>query len=231
MSRTTAPIKIAQKQQTKEVASLETETAGAHLSGPMIPSPKNSQEFNSIITKLFISKQEKTMSVAICSALSGEGVTTISANLAAILASQVQEKVLLVEANLYSPQVHTHFRVPRTPGLAQVLEQTEGLESTIHKIVLPNLFILQSGGPRENGSLLIGSKQMEELVSKLKQKFSYLIFDTAPVLKSVDAAMLGQQVDAVALVVRAGLTPRDQVVKAKESLVNCNMGGVILNSV
>jgi len=84
-----------------------------------------------------------------------------------------------------------------------------------------------------NPSELISSKRMEELIEKLKKDFDMVIFDTPPVIAVTDAAILSTKVDGCLLVVSAGNTNVDAVIRAKALLnnVNARLLGALLNGV
>lgn len=205
------------------------------------PRSSTSEAFRVLRTGVqFASIDNPLQVVLVTSATPGEGKTTISANLAVVLA-QAGHKVLLVDADLRSPSQQDTFKLDNSSGLTTVLLYFEKahkdgrLQQVLEKAILPTtvqgLEVLSSGPIPPNPSELLGSAKMRELLQYLKQEYDYIVFDSPPVLPVTDAVILSLIVDRTILVVRAGKSRSKYVQHVSQRLheVNANLLGCVLN--
>jgi polysaccharide biosynthesis transport protein len=174
--------------------------------------------------------------LVVTSASPKEGKTTVVCNLAAAL-SEVQSAVVLVDADMRRPRLHTVFHLENGPGLSDLLAGTEPLEwETIEPLLLdtgvPGLKLLTSGQSRHKATSLVYSTRMPELMRILGSRFDMTLFDSPPMMNITDARVMGRYADAVIMVVRAGQTTRDAALMAKQRLLDdgSTLMGVILNA-
>ena len=139
-----------------------------------------------------------------------EGKTTVISNLGIALA-EINHRVLLTDADMRLPRLHTIFDLPNTFGLSDVLHERTPIgtyldESLVRKASIPDLYVLTAGPARTNLSRLLYSTRMQELINRFRQTFDTILIDSAPVLSVPDARILARAVDAIILVVRAHQT-------------------------
>jgi protein-tyrosine kinase len=180
-----------------------------------------------------ISNGGKASVLVITSPLKGDGKTKVAANLAAAMALDYEERVLLIDADLRSPSIHPYFGIKATPGLSDYLvsNSEKNLMCYVQGTFLPGLRILPAGKASVNSAELLATEKMKRLVKGIPLEFPghRIIIDTSPVLSTPDPLVLSRQVDGTVMVVRAGKTPRDCVSKAIDSLGSNNFIGLILN--
>ncbi|MDH3443093.1 MAG: polysaccharide biosynthesis tyrosine autokinase [Deltaproteobacteria bacterium] len=173
-------------------------------------------------------------SIAITSPIKGDGKTTVAANLAAAMALYYEQQVLLVDADLRSPSIHSYFGISASPGLAEYLSASGDVDllSYVQSTSLPGLRVLSAGKATSFHSELLGSERMKVLLDEISEKLSthQIIFDTSPVLSTPDPLVLSQQLDGIVMVVRAGKTPRDCLSEAIKSLGSERIMGLVLNA-
>ena len=154
----------------------------------------------------------------ITSAGPGEGKSTTVANLGIALA-QSERAVLLVDADLRRPMLHTLFRQPNSPGLSSYLAGDALLDAVIQKTAVPNLSIVGSGPTPPNPAELLGSRRMRDFVNSVSERYDTVVFDSPPVLAVSDACTLASLVDGVLLVVGSGNAPQAALRRAKEQIL------------
>lgn len=188
----------------------------------------------------FASLDKKNVSIMVTSGTPEEGKSTVSANLAVVLA-QAGAKVLLIDADLRRPRQHHIFSLPNDRGLTSYLLEVNVddsikniwnlLSAYIQKSSVPDLSILTSGPQPPNPSELLGSTKMQMTLAALTGEFDYLVFDTTPVLAVTDALVMSTQIDNIIVVTRSGQTRRNQLQQVKERLskMKGNVIGVVLN--
>lgn len=190
------------------------------------------EAFRTLRTNLLFSPGvESLRSMVVTSPAGAEGKTTTAANLAIAFAQQGR-RVLLVDCDLRRPRVHALFRVPREPGLSELLRGKVVAEQVIRSTTVEGLAVLPAGAlPPVSASDLLGGGVIRSLIEALSDDFDLVILDTAPVLPAANAAVLGTQVDGVLLVVRAGKTERGAARQAVQQLsaVGARIFGAVLN--
>jgi len=114
-----------------------------------------------------------------------------------------------------------------------VLAGESTVEEAVVKTDIPNLSVLTSGALPSNPSELLGSLQMQELISQAREQYDIVLFDSAPTLTMADTPVLCSEVDGVLLVINAGNTTRKALGMTIEQLeqVEAKILGVVLNNV
>jgi non-specific protein-tyrosine kinase len=171
--------------------------------------------------------------ILVTSALPGEGKTVTAANLAIAFALEGR-RVLLVDADLRKPAVHSLFDVPNTQGLTTMLRSDSvSLESVAHTNEQERLRVLTSGPLPPNPAEMLGSQRMLTVLQRLQASQDVLIIDSPPLRAVTDAAILSAFVDGTLLVIDASKSRRASVRLGREALtrVNAQVLGVVLNRV
>jgi capsular exopolysaccharide synthesis family protein len=197
------------------------------------PKSPISESYRSLRTNISYAStvDEKIKSLLISSSQPGEGKSTTAANLA-IAFAQLRKRTLLVDADLRKPVQHNVFGLPRGPGLSEwLIGEVTDLDSIIHATKVEKLSIVTAGGLPPNPSELLGSDAMSKLVDKLESDWDMVIFDSPPIVAVTDASMISGELDAIALVVKAGQTERSAVDRALDIIRNVKapLIGAILN--
>ena len=173
--------------------------------------------------------------LSVTSPVKRDGKTMVAVNLAAAIALEYEEQVLLIDGDLRSPEIHRYFGIRRSPGLADYLSSdADGdLMNYVQATFLPNLQILPAGRPSALTSELLAKEKMRSLMREIRSRFPnhQVIVDTSPVLSTPDPLVLGNQVDKAIIVIRAGKTPRDYILKAIQAIQAKKVMGIVLNGV
>jgi succinoglycan biosynthesis transport protein ExoP len=191
------------------------------------------ESYRSLRTSLVVSSGQRPQVLAVTSAMPGEGKSLTSINLAVVLAQQ-GASVLLADADLRQPSIHTPFQLAQEHGLADLLAGTASqAECMAHSDSLPNLFVLTAGAQCASPAETLASAGLSSLLAGWRSRFDYVVLDTPPVAMFTDAAVLGAQADAVLLVARYGVTTKYALRHAADLLrrTNANLTGVVLNGI
>ncbi|GEN81811.1 protein-tyrosine kinase [Sporosarcina luteola] len=191
-----------------------------------------SEQFRTVRTNINFSMPDKELKTLLFTSSSpGEGKSTSAANVAIVFA-QEGKKVLLVDADMRKPTMHYTFHTTNTTGLSNLLTKQWMLEEVTKVTKVDGLHLITSGPIPPNPAELIGSNSMGTLIETLKSQYDIVIFDAPPLLSVADAQILSNKCDGTILVINAGTTEKDSVVKAKESLVSAkaNILGTLMNN-
>ena len=194
----------------------------------------------------------KARVLALTSIHSGSGTSSVAANLAALLA-QSKRRVLLIDANLYQPTLHTLVKIPNEAGLAMMLEEARkvrmnapsmpgfsaGAVDIIDRLPVDNfirptnlagLYLLPAGRTRLNPSDLLSMPEMGQFLKWASKPVDFVIID-CPSLHHGDAHVLGGLSDQTLVVVDATKDRIKQVVNTRDDLANTGvkLSGLLVN--
>jgi non-specific protein-tyrosine kinase len=161
----------------------------------------------------------------------GEGKSVTSANLALTMAQELQRHVVLVDADLRDPAVHSLFGIDGGPGLADVLAGDATLDDALVHLPDHRLTVLPAGATPQFPTELLGSAGMRRLLDTLRARFDRVLLDVPAVAPLADVATVAPLADGVLMVVRAGMTQRPALDRALEGLADAKVLGVVLNQV
>ncbi|WP_172371572.1 CpsD/CapB family tyrosine-protein kinase [Sporosarcina jiandibaonis] len=191
-----------------------------------------SEQFRTLRTNINFSMPDKELqTILYTSASPGEGKSTVAANTAVVFA-QEGKRVLLIDADMRKPTVHYTFHMTNTIGLSNLLTRQATLEEVMKTSDMENLKVITCGPIPPNPAELIGSRTMDKVMEEMKSQFDIIIFDAPPVLSVTDGQVLSNKCEGTVLVMSAGQTEKESVVKAKEALVSsqANIIGAVLNN-
>jgi len=168
----------------------------------------------------------------VTSSMPAEGKTLTALNLALVLAQQVDQTVLLVDADLRRSSVHRYLGLKPRQGLSDYLkERSVRLADVLLHTGLGRLVILPAGTPVENPSEILSSRRMQALIDELRNRYPdrLILFDSAPILAAAETVTLASWVDGVVFVVREGVTPLKTVRNGYELIHDCRVIGTVIN--
>ncbi len=189
------------------------------------------EEFRLLRAKLQEEQQRRQRPIerlAVVSALPGEGKSTISLGLSAALARDAGRRVLLIEADMRRPSISRSLGLPPCRGLTDFLNGER--ERVPLRRLDPGGFSLLSAGTTElERPEEIGSARMEALLRAAGKRFDIVVIDATPILPVADVILLQELVDALLMVVRSRVTPRDAIQEALGRIRSDKVIGVVLN--
>ena len=166
----------------------------------------------------------------ITSSIPEEGKSTVSANLATILARKQQPKILLVDGDLRRPSLSKQFGLGKLPGLSEWLHGEPRPIEHIYRLEGPNLWFLPAGRPPENPLELMQSGRLSQLLDQLSGWFDWIIIDSPPVLPLADTSVWARLADGILLITREGTTKRRPLQSGLQALEISKVLGVVVNS-
>lgn len=211
----------------------EAKTIAGRLVTHFAPKSPISEAYRSLRTSIQYAKADTPLkTIVVTSPGPQEGKSTTVANLAITIA-QMGTKTLLVDTDLRRPVLHSIFNLSRSKGISNYLVGKIELDEVIFKTDIDNLYVMPCGTLPPNPSELLGSKAMKHCINELKNRFDIVLFDSPPIMAVTDAAVLSSEVDGVVLVVKAGQTDRNAVIRSYEILRNIpnHILGALLNVV
>jgi len=176
-----------------------------------------------------LAEQRPIRTLAVSSALAGDGKTTAAINLATVTSMSVGRRVLLMDCDMRKPKIHQALGLRPETGLAEILTDQVVLDNAIIKVEGLNLDVLPVRGKPSNPSELLGSPRMRELVEEVAGRYDRVVIDTPAVLGVPDAKAVVELCDGVVVIVRADLTSQQDLEAALEILDRRRVLGLVLN--
>lgn len=204
----------------------------------LIKSDTNSplaEAYRQLRTSILLSAEGAPKTLLVTSGQPSEGKTTTAVNMAVSLA-QTGAKVLLIDADMRRPRLHSIFELDNSRGLSTILagELTEAeVYMWVDQHNASGLFLLPAGPLPVNPAELLGSEQMRRFLKIVESTFSYIIIDSPPTASFSDGVIISAMADAVLLVVHGNRSTREMVQHSQKVLnsVGANIVGVVLNNV
>ncbi|MBB6143679.1 capsular exopolysaccharide synthesis family protein [Silvibacterium bohemicum] len=190
---------------------------------------------NATLSILLANRPDQARIYVISSPGVGEGKTTVTSNLGVAL-SKSGLRVVLIDGDMRKPSLHRALSVPNTFGLRNVLRGEVDLSSSLpaglcKTTAFPQLSVIPSGVGKEQAVELLHSSKFGDLLTRLSHEFDVVLVDTPPVLHISDARVFARQAHGAILIVRSGVTTREQAMNARDILERDRVPvmGTILN--
>jgi capsular exopolysaccharide synthesis family protein len=191
------------------------------------------EAFKNLRTSLLLaSPDHPPRHIVVTSCEPGAGKSTTSLNLAIVL-TQMDKRVLIVDADLRRPRLHMALGLGNDVGLSSYLSGNVEAHELAHPTNVPGLEVVTAGPIPPNPSELLNSPGLLGLLSGLEESgaYDFVIFDSPPALQVADSQILSARMDATILVVRAGATNRTALAQGVARLrqARAQLVGAILN--
>jgi capsular exopolysaccharide synthesis family protein len=179
------------------------------------------ESIDSLRVRLVLADDHHDVQVlAVTSAVASEGKTSVASQLAVSLARACGKPTLLIDGDLRSPDIHRLFQIPRTPGLAAVLEQQSSLEAAIVTTWSDDLHLLPAGELGRSPHKLLGEGAFKKILDEARLWYHYIVVDTPPVLAASEALVLAKDADATLVCAMNDVSRAGQLRHAYNRLVS-----------
>jgi capsular exopolysaccharide synthesis family protein len=230
-----APVRHLQTQRSLMRPSREVELTLARLDPHLVAihelDPRAVSQFNRLAISLISgAARHKLKRVMLTSAHHGEGRTCITLNLGAALA-RARQRTLVIDTDLQRPSVGRLLGIDSEVGLAEAVAFGLQPEEAITRIMPADFHVLPTRGQVENSAELLASHNFKRLLAELDACYDFILFDSAPLLSSADASLLGIITNAALLVVSPGNTSTAEMSRSLSLLNEESFFGVVMNRV
>ncbi len=169
--------------------------------------------------------------IMITSALAGEGKSFTSLNLALSIAAEMDNTVMLVDADVARPSVLRMLGLPAGPGLLDVLQGAVDMSDVLLRTNVDKLTLLPSGTPQARATELLASDAMSATLDDMARRYPdrIIIFDSPPLLLTTESRVLASHMGQIVVVVHAEKTPQSAVQQALATIESCPLKMMLLN--
>lgn len=193
------------------------------------------EAYRSLYTNvLYLNIDDKCKKIAVTSAVSGEGKSTVAANLAYTLAQNLEGKrILLIDADMRRPTIAKAFCLDgQAHGLSEYLAGIDN-NPNFDYLSQSKLMVLTAGAKNANPTKLIGSDRMKRLLEACEDEFDYVIIDTPPVSVVTDAVLLNSIINGYIVVSKMDYSNVNKMNEcvAKLEQIGAEIYGMVLSDV
>jgi protein-tyrosine kinase len=221
-----------QLQEPPRVAPAQINTSEVHARLLMLREPHAAgcEQYRTLRMQLFhAAERERTQVVVVTSAMTGEGKTATTLNLALAIAQSPNRRVLVIDGDFRRPSVAPYLGLKPFSGFAEVLQDKAELFDAISRLAEHELYLLPVKRETATPTELLSSPRFQAALQELRRYFDFILLDSPPVRPFADARLLANYADAVLFVVRSGFAPYENVEQAIEALAEQRILGVVLN--
>ncbi|MFN6495937.1 MAG: GumC family protein [Nostoc sp. DedQUE01] len=178
-----------------------------------------------------LSGDRSITSIIITSAMVGDGKSTIAFHLAQV-ATDMGQRVLLVDADLRQPNIHNLSNLNNSRGLSSLISTNAPMSDVIRELPSMNRLSVITAGPiSSDPTKLLSSEKMKQLMTDFHNTFDLVIYDAPPLLELADVSLLAPHTDGMLLVVRIDKTDSSMIKQTLEHLKTYRMNvlGMVSN--
>ena len=166
---------------------------------------------------IYINSDGNHKVIQIESAMAKEGKTSVASNLAVSL-GLTDKKVVVVDLDFRRPRLHRVFKLTKENGIAEYMMGAINFEQVVKPTGYKNVDLVTRGTEVYNPALILVSDRFKELISRLREKYDFVLLDCAPVLQVSDYIHVSKVSDGALFLVAYGRTTKAQVSEAVKEL-------------
>jgi capsular exopolysaccharide synthesis family protein len=190
--------------------------------------PAATEQYRNLAATLHHARQRDNVRIVmVASAMPGEGKTLTATNLALTLSESYRQRVVIIDADLRRPMMHEVFKLPNGCGVNDALMRDRAVPPAFE--ISPRLAVIPAGRPNPDPLGGLTSPRLKALVEAAARDYDWVIIDTPPVGLLTDANLVVQLVDAVVMVIAAGVVSYKLLQRAVDVLGRERIIGVVLN--
>ncbi len=192
------------------------------------------ESVDSLRTCLVLSDPLRDMQVlAITSASNSEGKTSIALQLAVSIARASGQRVLLIDADMRSPDIHRLLQMRRGPGMAEVLSHQCSVQEGIVTDWSNCVHVMPAGKLAASPHKLLGNGALKALLDEVRPLYRYIVIDTPPILPASESLVLARSADVCLICAMRDVSRIDRLRRSSDRLVaaGARPAGVVLNGV
>ena len=192
------------------------------------------ESIDTLRANLMLSKNTRSArTVTVASSMSGEGKSSVSSQLAISLAKACGETVLLIDADLRSPDQHDIFGLEMGLGLAGVMAGECELADAVDETLGDLVHVLPAGRMSQSPHRLLSAPATRALLDQALEKYRYVVIDTAPVLSAGETLAVASETDATLICVMRDVSRSDAVLRTSSRLeaAGANIAGTVFSGV
>ncbi|MGH7978915.1 MAG: GumC family protein, partial [Limisphaerales bacterium] len=197
------------------------------------PDSSHAEAYRVLRTNILFSRKDNNLNtLVVVSAGMGEGKSTTVLNLATVFA-QAGQRTLVVDSDLRRPTLHKLLRLNNDTGMINYLLKQSTLDQVIQNTSVQMLDFMPSGKLPGRQVNILGSEPMRNLISELKQRYDFILFDSPPIMGLSDASVLASEVDMAVQIIQYRRYPQLMNIRAKQMVekVGGNLIGIVLNNI
>ncbi len=162
-----------------------------------------------------------------------EGKSSVASQLAISLAKASESSVLIIDADLRSPDQHELFGLDSTPGLCNLLAGKATFDECVNTSLGDLVHVLPAGRLDANPHNLLTKKNVEKLFAEARQRYQYIVVDTAPVLPAAESLSVTAAADGTLLCAMRDVSRTDHVRRTQRRLeaAGANVLGTVFSGV
>ncbi len=192
------------------------------------------ESIDGLRTQIVLSEDLKELQIlAVASAVSGEGKTSVSAQLAVSLARVAPGSVLLIDGDLRCPDLHEIFGKEISPGLCEILTGKSEFRDAVVVDDDSHIHFLPAGALATSPHQLMANGRLETLLSQLRSEYRHIVIDTPPVLPASESLNIHKAADGVLVCAMRDSTRMDRFLMTYRRLISAGARpvGAVLNRV
>ncbi len=199
-------------------------------SDPHTPTAEEYRKLKSVVVKITKGENFRNM-LMVTSSVGSEGKSITALNLALTLAQEYDHTVLLVDADLRKPSLHSYLGMEQRVGLSECLLDGVSVRDALIKTGIGKLSLLPAGREVRNPVEIFSSQKIRNFFLEMKNRYQdrYVIIDTPPVLPFAETRSMASIVDGALIVVKEGRVPLRNVSETLECLKGTNILGIVYN--
>ena len=197
---------------------------------PNTPVAEEYRKLKSVLVKLTREGSLKNM-LLVTSSVSSEWKSITALNLALAMAMEFDHTVLLIDADLRKPSIHSYLGMEQGAGLSECLQDGANVQDVLIKTGIGRLSVLPAGRKVRNPAEIFSSQKTKDFFSGIKNRYRdrYIIIDTPPVLPFAETRSMSSFADGVVLVIKEGSVPLRNVTETLDCLKGTDILGIVYN--